>query len=130
MASVTLYPCSRCRRHVRHDSEACPFCSSRLDVRPTLPELASPPRLTRAALFLSAFVAASYGEFGCSAVYGAPPGPGDFARADTRADDVPFDIDRDTQPDSALDTESDGASDASDVLEDAKTDGGDDGAPD
>lgn len=27
-----LFPCPRCRRHVRHDSAACPFCSAALAI--------------------------------------------------------------------------------------------------
>jgi hypothetical protein len=64
---MTLSPCVSCRRHVRDDIAACPFCGAATSVAPA-PEEA--PRLVRGALmtFASASFAATLG-----ACYGGAP---------------------------------------------------------
>ncbi len=47
-----LAPCPACRRHVRVDESACPFCASALPAVP--PRVLTPGRLTRAAVFAGA----------------------------------------------------------------------------
>jgi hypothetical protein len=44
-----LRPCPRCRRHVRIDERACPFCAAAL--APGAPPVLPVGRLTRAAVF-------------------------------------------------------------------------------
>lgn len=86
---VALIPCSCCKRHVRRDEDACPFCAARVpaDVHPA-PEA---PRLGRAAVFLFATtVVGGLTTQACKgsptpqkatepaaivASYGGPPGP-------------------------------------------------------
>lgn len=54
-----LRPCPECRRHVRADESACPFCAAALE--PAAPAALPVGRLTRAAVFTAGVVAAGAG---------------------------------------------------------------------
>jgi len=54
-----LRPCLQCRRHVRIDEHACPFCAALL--APSAPPTLPVGRLTRAAVFAGAVLATACG---------------------------------------------------------------------
>jgi hypothetical protein len=58
-------PCGECRRHVREDDAACPFCSTPIAPAAEGPAASSVPRLTRAAIFAGAVVLATAAAAGC-----------------------------------------------------------------
>ena len=57
--SSRLVPCSACSRHVRFDSERCPFCGVARALEPAAPSVASTPRLS--SLAVMTFRAATLG---------------------------------------------------------------------
>ena len=92
-----LAPCTHCRRHVRVDASACPFCAGPLALVAPMPRTL--PRLSRGglvALGASAILAGCGGDGGqVAAMYGVPPmdtglaadtGSPDTSAADTAAD--------------------------------------------
>jgi hypothetical protein len=54
-----LEPCPACRRHVRVDESACPFCGGALEA--SAPRSLAAGRLTRAAVFAGAALAGATG---------------------------------------------------------------------
>jgi hypothetical protein len=113
-----LRPCTQCRRHVRVDARACPFCSVALSAGE--PRTLPVGRLTRAAVFAGAMLASSCGSSQSKPDTGQgahmpPPAPPDAAIADaspppdaTPPDAMPPDaaakVKRPPRPDAAVPT--------------------------
>ena len=70
-----LRPCPECRRHVRIDETACPFC--RAVLAPATPPTLPVGRLTRAAVFAAGAALAGCG--GPQKTEGPPPAEADAA---------------------------------------------------
>jgi hypothetical protein len=87
-----LEPCPGCRRHVRVDEAACPFCGGAIAVSGGAPRTLGAGRLTRAAVFAGAAATAIAGCGGKQKTDGTGTGTGSENVENTVVDAGPGEV--------------------------------------